>query len=239
MTRPAPGWDYSAVYDPDQDFDRYYTIGTARRIALRIAPGEQVIELGCATGLMTKEILERCSPAGWLGVDRSERFLEIARARRLASATFVTGDLDDLNASLKKYDHVLATNVLHELSDPLRFLRECREMLAPGGRVHVTLQNPHSLHRVCALELGMIDSLTELSELGARWGAHRLWTADELIDLAAAAGLQLEAREGIMLKPLPNGLMAALPEEVLEGFLRAAVHYPDSCAMNYVVLQAA
>ena len=28
--------------------------------------------------------------------------------------------------------------------------------LAPGGLLHLTLQNPHSIHRLCALELGLI-----------------------------------------------------------------------------------
>ena len=49
----AAGADYSAIYDPDTDFDSRYTMATVRRIAERVAPGDRVLELGCATGLMT------------------------------------------------------------------------------------------------------------------------------------------------------------------------------------------
>ncbi len=39
-----------------------------------------------------------------------------------------------------------------------------------------------------------------------------------------------------MLKPLPNALMAGLPEAVIEGFIRVSDHFPDNCAMTYLVL---
>jgi 2-polyprenyl-3-methyl-5-hydroxy-6-metoxy-1,4-benzoquinol methylase len=235
-TESTEGRDYSDTYDPDTDFDRHYTIATGRRIATWVRPGQSVLELGCGTGLMSAEVLAGSAPARWVGLDRSETFLDRARARELPGATFTTADLDDLAADGESFDHVLATNVLHELADPLDFLRRAAARLAPGGHVHISLQNPLSVHRVCAFELGMIDSLVEVSDRGRQWGTRGLWTADDLADLAHEAGLRVEAREGVMLKPLPNHLMEQLPAEVIEGFIAAARHYPDSCAMSYLVL---
>lgn len=226
--------DYTDTYDPDVDFDRHYTLATARRIAERVAPGQRILELGCATGLMSAQLA--APDVALLGIDRSPAYLERARARALPGARFAQGDLDALPPSDERYDHVLATNVLHELADPLAFLRGCRERLAPGGLVHLTLQNPRSIHRLAALELGLIDGLDEISERGAQWGTRGLWTAEALTKLADAAGLRTVAREGVMLKPLPNALMAELPEQVVEGFIRAARHLPDHCAMTYLVL---
>jgi ubiquinone/menaquinone biosynthesis C-methylase UbiE len=233
------GTDYADTYDPDTDFDRYYTVATARRIAERICPWDHVLELGCATGLMTSVILNRATPQSWLGLDRSPTFLDRARDRQLSRTTFDIADLDDLDIEalgLARFDHVVATNVLHELADPLEFLRRCARLLTQGGVIHLTLQNPLSIHRLAALEMGLITSLTEVSERGGQWGTTALWTANQLEDLAAEAGLTVRAREGIMLKPLPNRLMDQLPENVIEGFIRSAVYLPDSCAMNYLVL---
>jgi 2-polyprenyl-3-methyl-5-hydroxy-6-metoxy-1,4-benzoquinol methylase len=230
--------DYADTYDPDTDFDRHYTLATARRIHARIlAQGgshPRVLELGCASGLMTSTIAD--GSVAVTAIDRSNEYLERARARGLPNARFELGDLDDLPATDERFEHVLATNVLHELSDPLAFLRACRERLAPGGLVHLTLQNPHSIHRLCALELELIESLTDVSQRGAQWGTRTLWSAQQLDALAAEAGLRTQAREGIMLKPLPNAHMAELSEQVLEGFIRAARHLPEHCAMNYLVL---
>lgn len=227
--------DYTDTYDPDTDFDAQYTLATARAVKRRISAGARVLELGCATGLMSSVLAD--GTIELLGIDRSGPYLERARARRLPRSEFREGDLDALGADLGAgFDHVLATNVLHELADPVAFLRSAATRLKPGGSLHVTLQNPDSIHRLCALELGMISSLTEISERGAQWGTRSLWTADQLQELAAEAGLRTCAREGIMLKPLPNSLMAQLPENVVEGFVLAAKHLPRHCAMNYLVL---
>ena len=229
--------DYADTYDPDTDFDRHYTLNAARRIQERLAPGAAVLELGCATGLMTSAIAD--GSVSVLAVDRSEGYLERARGRELPSTRFILGDLDDLDAlgdAARHFDHILATNVLHELADPLAFLGACRERLAPDGLLHLTLQNPSSIHRLCALELGLIGSLSEISERGAQWGTRGLWSAEQLQELAAQAGLRCLAREGILLKPLPNAQMEQLSEEVLEGFARAAHHLPEHCAMNYLLL---
>ncbi len=226
--------DYAGTYDPDTDFDRHYTLATARRIGERIEPGARILELGCATGLMTSAIAD--GAVSILGIDRSESYLRRAQARELPGVRFLQGDLDAMADIPTGFDHVLATNVLHELRDPLAFLIACRERLAPGGLLHLTLQNPHSIHRLCALELGLIESLSEISERGAQWGTRALWSAAELQALAAEAGLRCVAREGILLKPLPNAQMAELDEMVLEGFIRVARRLPENCAMNYLVL---
>jgi SAM-dependent methyltransferase len=246
--------DYADTYDPDTDFDRYYTIATARKIAERIGPDDRVLELGCATGLMASVVMDYATPRSWTGVDRSPAFLARAQGRNLPATTFRLGDLDALDqvdgpndsygsdsydkASYEHagYEHVLATNVLHELANPERFLRACATRLAPGGVIHVTLQNPNSIHRVCALAMGLIGSLDEISERGSQWGTRGLWTADELQELAARAGLSTRQRSGIMLKPLPNHLMSQLSDDVIEGFIRGAAELPDSGAMNYLVL---
>jgi ubiquinone/menaquinone biosynthesis C-methylase UbiE len=232
------GLDYADTYDPDTDFDRFYTIATGRQIAGHIHPGEHVLELGCATGLMSSVVLDRSTPQSWLGLDRSEAFLDRARSRDLASARFITGDLDKLAAAhlpAGYYNHVLATNVLHELADPVGFLRVAARLLTSTGLIHVSLQNPHSIHRVCALEMGLIGSLDEISDRGSQWGTRGLWTASELHDLGTQAGLRVHSRAGVMLKPLPNSLMSQLPEDVIEGFIRGAAQLPESCAMTYLV----
>ena len=76
--------DYADTYDPDTDFDRHYTLATARRIRERLAAGAQVLELGCATGLMTSVIAN--GTVNVLGIDRSSEYLERASARGLPGA---------------------------------------------------------------------------------------------------------------------------------------------------------
>jgi SAM-dependent methyltransferase len=231
------GADYSAIYDPDTDFDARYTMATVRRIAERVAPGDRVLELGCATGLMTAHLAGQ--GAHVTGVDRSGDYLTRARARLGDRAVLVEAVLDapgweDLVGD--GFDHVLLCNVVHELPDPVGLLRRAAALLGPAGLVHLSLQNPDSIHRLVAVEMGLIDDVREVSARGERFGTLGLWGIDDLARLAREAALGVVGWEGVMLKPLPNGMMAELPPEVLDGLERAARHLPAHCAMNLLVL---
>ena len=233
----AAGADYSAIYDPDTDFDARYTMATVRRIAERVAPGDRVLELGCATGLMTAHLAGQ--GARVTGVDRSDAYLGRARARLGDRAGFIRAGLAEPGWEALAgagYDHVLLCNLIHELPDPAGLLRRAAALLAADGLVHLSLQNPDSIHRLVAVEMGLIEDVREVSARGDRFGTIGLWGADDLARLAREAGLGVVAREGVMLKPLANGMMAELPPEVLDGFERAARHLPAHCAMNLLVL---
>jgi 2-polyprenyl-3-methyl-5-hydroxy-6-metoxy-1,4-benzoquinol methylase len=222
--------DYTEIYDPETDFDARFTLATGRRVARWLRPGDRVLELGCATGLMTGMLAG--DGRSVLAVDRSEPYLERLRARRLAGVEALAADLRELG-DVGRFDHVVLTSVLHEVDDPVALLAGvAEERLARGGLVHVSLQNPLSLHRLVALEMGLIDGLTERSDRGVRFGTQRLYRADEVAELAARAGLEERHREGVFLKPLANDQMAALDPAVLDGLERAARHLPAHGAMN-------
>ena len=239
MSTAAPTSDYPAAYDPDADFDSRYTRATGARVAERVRAGERVLELGCATGLMSVAV---AAAGGCVtGIDRSDAYLDRARARALPGARFLRAGLEEPGWEELTGDgfaHVLACNLIHEMADPLSLLARARAVLAPGGLVHLSLQNPLSIHRLVALEMGLIERLTEVSQRGHRYATRGVWTARELEKMAAAAGLAAVARQGVMLKPLPNAMMETLPAAVLDGFERAARHLPEHCAMTYLVLRA-
>ncbi len=89
---------YGDSYDPDGDFDRHYTLATARRIKERISAGARILELGCGTGLMSSLLAD--GTVELLGVDHSATYLERARERGLPGAEFRVGDLDVLDRAL-------------------------------------------------------------------------------------------------------------------------------------------
>jgi 2-polyprenyl-3-methyl-5-hydroxy-6-metoxy-1,4-benzoquinol methylase len=224
--------DYSDRYDPDLHIDRIYSDETAQAIAEWIRPGDRLLEFGSATGRMS----ERFARAGAVvtGVERSQTYIARAVARTIPDAVFLCGDIVGFQSSIR-FDHVTATNVIHELDDPVGFLRECRSLLAPHGRVHVSLQNPNSIHRQIGFALGQIESLTQITAEGAALHSLELHDRDGLERLGRAAGLRVVQHRGIVLKPLPNSLMASLPENILAGFAAVADRVPDLCSMNYLV----
>jgi len=226
--------DYSAVYDPETDVDAHFTRATGAAIATWLRPGDRVLELGCATGLMTAMLAGDGRRV--VAVERSDAYLERARGRALPGVEVRAGDIDALGDLGERFDHVVLANVLHEVADPGAVLAAAaRHWLAPDGLVFVSLQNPRSLHRLVALEMGLLTDLAEISARGEAYGTQRLWYADELSALGAAAGLAERHREDVFLKPLPNAALADLDPAVLDGLARAGRHVPGHAAINLLV----
>ncbi|MBO1076076.1 class I SAM-dependent methyltransferase [Roseomonas marmotae] len=227
--------DYSNTYDPEADFDRWYTIFAARRIAPRLGRGTRILEAGSATGLLTAEL---CGEGRQITcIERSASYAALARARGLPGVTVVEAQLEEFAAE-GGFDHVLATNLLHEFPDPAAILARLAAQLAPGGLMHVTLPNPRSLHRLVALHAGLLEDLCAMHLPPPNEQHFRLHEAAEVEAMGRACGLELLSREGILVKPLPNAEMARLPPTVLEGFdALAAGLLPEHGAVTYFLFR--
>jgi 2-polyprenyl-3-methyl-5-hydroxy-6-metoxy-1,4-benzoquinol methylase len=171
-------------------------------------------------------------------VERTPAFHGRAVARGLGNATFHLSDIDDFTAD-RRYEHVVAAHLINELPDPLAVLRRVRtELLAPGGLLHVSLTNPDSLHRLVAIEMGLIDDPRALSDRGRSLATVEIFDADRLEAIAREAGFACVHLEPILLKPLTNAQMADLPDAVIEGLDRVARRFPEHGALNYAIFVA-
>src|SRR3546814_3581288 len=151
---------YDDRYDPDTDFDRWFTVGTGRAISPWIRSGDRVLELGCATGLMSVSLV--AAGASVTGVDRSDAYLERARARGIPGAEFLQGEVTDL-ALGRQFDHVVATNLAQEVREPSALMAVVAAHLRPGGLTHLTVPNPRSLHRLVGVEMGLLEEIGRAS----------------------------------------------------------------------------
>ncbi|RCG28613.1 methyltransferase domain-containing protein [Sphaerisporangium album] len=99
---------------------------------LGLAPGSRVVDVGCGPGRAVAEMTEAGLKA--IGVDVSERMVDVARWRR-PDVDVRLGDACDLPLGDGEVAGYRAEKVFHELADPARALREAARVLAPGGRI--------------------------------------------------------------------------------------------------------
>jgi 2-polyprenyl-3-methyl-5-hydroxy-6-metoxy-1,4-benzoquinol methylase len=172
-----------------------------------------------------------------VAVDRADTYLARAAERGLDGVELVQGDIVAVDRP-ERFDHVVMANVVHEVPEPAALYVTAARHLAPGGHLHVSLQNPGSIHRLLGRAMGLIQDLAEVSDRGREYETLEVLDADQLEALGRRAGLEPVHRGGVMLKPLPNALMAELPEEVLRGFVRIGPDLPELASMNHLVFRA-
>lgn len=117
--------------------------------ALKLKPGEAVIELGCGPGMALRAMLKRVGPNGFVaGVDQSPTAAHMAahavhRAALHGRAVVMRGEAADVPFRDCMFDKALAVNTFQFWPDPARALREIARVLAPGGRLVIAQRAAH------------------------------------------------------------------------------------------------
>ena len=176
-----------------------------------IRPGMRVLDVGCAMGLLTRELARRVGPDGSvLGIDRDAERLDTARAEQPPAGSgaidYAAVDLMQPLRHLGQFDAVIGRRVLMYLPDPAAAVGGLVSLLRPGGVMawheHAGVAVPSS---VCDLpEHARLASI--IWNTLEREGGRRE-TALRLPQMMRDAGLDLESFrvEGIVLDERSGG----------------------------------
>lgn len=160
----------SATVTPDTDshvirsagwYDRFVNLATGgKRATLRrasiaqaqLAPGEQVLEVGCGTGDLALLAAAEVGATGRVvGIDPSPEMIAVAQHKAShanASVDFIVQPAEAMSFADASFDVVLSSLMMHHLPPHLKqpALREIGRVLAPNGRLLIIdLRRPESL----------------------------------------------------------------------------------------------
>jgi ubiquinone/menaquinone biosynthesis C-methylase UbiE len=150
VAHPDPYRDIDTQPDPLRFVEALETRGRTpaqrrlRRRFLRLAgaePGRVVLEVGCGTGVVLRDLLDMVGPGGSVvGIDPSRLALRAARMLtrehpRRSRLTLRVGDGARLPFRSGRFDLALAITVMLHVADPLAVVKEMARVVRRGGRV--------------------------------------------------------------------------------------------------------
>ena len=107
--------------------------------ALALEPEDRLLDVGCGGGLLLRDALG--SGATVTGLDHSDDMVRLAR-ERAPGADVVVGSAERLPFKDASFTAIAMSIVFFFLPDPIAVLRECRRVLAPGGRLALYTTSP-------------------------------------------------------------------------------------------------
>lgn len=129
-----------------QDLDRYEPRPNNRYLSFiydHLADGQEVLDAGCGTGLLTNTFATRFR-SNFTAVDFSSSVFfgqQFARAHGINNAHWVQHDLADF-AWPHQFDIIICQGVLHHIPQHETVLHNLKSMLKPGGMLLLGLYNP-------------------------------------------------------------------------------------------------
>jgi 2-polyprenyl-3-methyl-5-hydroxy-6-metoxy-1,4-benzoquinol methylase len=115
--------------------------------------GDRLLDVGCFDASLLERVAQRVDAA--VGVDpllepRKAGRIELLRGHFPEDFAFADGS----------FDCITLIAVLEHIPEPERFARECHRLLAPGGRVVLTVPHPHVDRLVDAMRrLRLLDGM--------------------------------------------------------------------------------
>jgi SAM-dependent methyltransferase len=115
-----------------------------RRLAALLRPGMNVLDVGCGSGAITREIADAVRPGLAVGIDVSPQLIDAARiaSSRQTNLHFDVADVHDYDRT-GSFDIVTAARVLQWIPEPVPALEAMVSLVKPGGLV-VVLDYDHT-----------------------------------------------------------------------------------------------
>jgi ubiquinone/menaquinone biosynthesis C-methylase UbiE len=157
--------DFAARYEEGRDAGYHALVDRLEvDFALRFARGAQVLEAGCGTGLILKELAMHARSA--IGVDLSAGMLAKARGRGLR---VVQGSVAELPFPDERFDMVCSFKVLAHVERIREAVAELSRVTRPGGHLVLEFYNPLSLR-------GLVKRLKPPSAISHRATDEHVYT---------------------------------------------------------------
>ena len=197
QTRHSTGWQLEQ--SASEAYERYLVPPLFTRWGERLVDAgevqveDRVLDVACGTGIVARRVAARTGGDSIVGLDINDGMLAVAEAAAAdvqPPIEWRQGDATDLPFSEGSFDVVCCQQALQFFDDPAGAIEEMRRVLAPDGRVAVSVWRPLEYQPGYVVLADALDRLVG-EEAGAMMRSpFPAWDDDHLRTLAREAGFE-------------------------------------------------
>ena len=189
------------------------------------------LELGPATGYMTKHLINHFQELHVI----EGAFELLKKIPDYKNIIKIHSLFEDYEAGID-YNTIVMGHVLEHIKEPVPLLKKIRTWLADDGVFLVSVPNAKSIHRMVAVEMGMLESIYTLNSRDKELGHYRVYDMEKLKSDVLEAGFSIVESGGIFLKPLSNKQIEDnWTNEMIDGFYNISPIFKEFCAEIFLV----
>lgn len=199
---------------------------------------EEVLEISCGTRPLFKDFTDF---EKLVIVEPSKVFFENALGLLRdypdldSKVAFINDYFENAVEKLNAYyfDFVILSNVLQEVEDASSFLQGLRKICRRNTIVHIVVPNAKSFHRLLAFEMGIINSIHELSDRNFLLQQQRVFDLKSLSELLTKSGFSIIETGSSFIKPFTHQQMQdmlgdkIINEQTLNGLYKMVQYMPE------------
>jgi 2-polyprenyl-3-methyl-5-hydroxy-6-metoxy-1,4-benzoquinol methylase len=131
-------------------FQRYWHSRRFNEVEKLIEPiKDKVLDIGCADGLFSQQILGKSKASGLIGIDVEKSSIDWANKHwKNSKMKFEVGDAHNLKFKAGTFDAVFALEMLEHVESPAKVLKEVKRVLKKDGYAIFLVPTDNLLFRV-------------------------------------------------------------------------------------------
>lgn len=136
----------------------------------------------------------------------------------------------------RQFSTVIMEHILEHVDKPVALLQHVKQWIAPKGKLMLGVPNAHSIHRLVAVKMGLLDSPSQLNDRDYAQGHRRVYTVKTFRQDIELAGLKIIESGGVFFKPLSNQqIQNHWTKEMIQGFYELGKEFPEYAGDIYAI----
>ncbi len=206
--------DVAGWYRGTAGFEGKLNTASAKLVATAV-PGRRVLEIGPGEGLVLLELAKHYEEV--VAVEGAAEYARLLEELIPPNVKLFECIIEEFETD-REFDVVVLSHVLEHVEDAVGLLRQCLRLISDTGRVLIAVPNAGSIHRHVGMAMGILPTLSTLSENDHHIGHRRVYDALTLRRHIEGAGLEVDELRGHFLKPLSNRQVEDFSPEVQNAF---------------------
>jgi|LakMenE01Jun11ns_1017448.scaffolds.fasta_scaffold9910173_3 2-polyprenyl-3-methyl-5-hydroxy-6-metoxy-1,4-benzoquinol methylase len=178
---------------------------------------QSVLEMGIGESNITKILIRQKKNIDI--VEGSKKLIENARLKYKNKINFHHSLFEDFIPK-KKYDLILATNILEHVKNPNLILKLLHKWCSKNTFVAITVPNSESIHRRLAVHMGLQKRQDSLSPRDLIVGHQRVYSSKKITKQIKKNHFRILKKAGFLLKILSNEQLLKLNKNLTEALYK-------------------
>ena len=226
---------YQDTYD-NLPFEEYQVLYRRKKVLEQINErgAHCILEIGCGNLPLYKDDQKGRE---WIIVEPGKRFYEKAKSEAPSNVYVFCDYFEDCTEKIlnlnKKIDYIVCSALLHELEKPENMLNSICNICDQDTIVHIDVPNAKSIHRLLAMEMGIIPDIYTVSQQAIKLQQQSVYDKRILRNLCEENALQVINEGSYFVKPFTHRQMqdcldyGIFDRRLLDGLDRLIRYMPE------------
>jgi hypothetical protein len=195
---------------------------------------ESVLEIGCGEDSLFNYYLNF---KNFVVVEPADNFYRSAQkdSKGDTRVQVLNKTLQSAVMDLKKqsFDMIVLSSLLHEIEDCKEILNAVHEVADEHTLIHINVPNANSFHRLLAIEMGLVNSRFDKSEMQLRMQQSHIFDLNTLTLLVESTGFIVKDKGTFFVKPFTHKQMEVIektplfPANLFDGLYGMSKYLPE------------